>query len=81
LSVPPSIIFHEKARKSSEGDLYDVVVLACAIPYCQIVTTDKNMKSFIKRLRINKKYGINVYAPTEDDLTALEKFLSELVNI
>ncbi len=80
-SLWASIIFHEKTRKSSEGDLYDVIALACAIPYCQVVTTDKNMKSFIKRLRINKKYEINVYAPIEDDLTALEKFLSKLVNI
>jgi len=74
-SLWASTIIHEHTRKYKEGDLYDVISLACAIPYCQIVTTDSNMKNFMGRLHLDKKYGISVYAPTDRDLDALGKAL------
>lgn len=71
-----SIIFHEKTRTPRKSDVYDVFALTCAIPYCRIITTDTNMKNFIGRLRLDEKYGISVYAPTNRDLDAFAKVLT-----
>ncbi len=73
-----STIFHEQTRKYKPGDILDIAPLACTIPYCQIVTTDKNMKNIIGRLHHDKKYGISVYAPTASGLDTLAKALSDL---
>jgi hypothetical protein len=77
-SLWASTIFHEQTRTYKSGDLYDVVALACAIPYCQIITTDSNMKNIIGRLDFNKKYGVSVYTPTIKDLEDFVKVLSGL---
>jgi len=79
-SLWASTIIHEQTRTYKYGDLLDVIALACAIPYCQIITTDTNMKNFVGRLHLDKKYGISVYAPTDKDLDAFGKALSELHN-
>lgn len=77
-SLWASTIVHEQTRRYKYGDLLDVVALACAIPYCQIITTDNNMKNFIGRLGFDKKHGISVYAPIAKDLDTFAKALSEL---
>lgn len=77
-SLWASTIIHEQTRKYKCGDLLDIVALACVIPYCQIITTDTNMKNILGRLRLDKKYGVSVYAPTDKDLCALEEVLSRL---
>ncbi len=79
-SLWASTIVHEQTRKYKYGDLLDVVALACAIPYCQIITTDNNMKNFVGRLGFDRKHGISVYAPTAKDLDAFAKALSDLVS-
>ena len=73
-----STIFHEQTRKYKPGDILDIAPLACTIPYCQMITTDTNMKNFIERLHFNDKYGLSVYAPTVKDLNTLAKALSRL---
>ena len=79
-SLWASTIFHEQTRRYQSGDLLDIVALATVIPYCPIVTTDTNMKNMIERLRLNEKYGVLVYSPTNKDLEILEKELSRLAN-
>ncbi len=74
-SLFASTKFHEPTRKDKGSDTFDIVALACAIPYCQIVTTDTNMKNHIGRLHLNEKYGVSVHAPTDEDLDALGKAL------
>lgn len=77
-SIWASTIIHEPSRTYKSGDLLDVVALACAIPYCQIITTDNNMKNIVRRLHLDKKYGISVYAPTVKDLDNFVEALSDL---
>lgn len=77
-SLWASIKFHETTRTDRDSDLLDIIALACAIPYCQVITTDINMKNHIDRLRLNEKYGISVYAPTDEDSDAFAKVLSGL---
>lgn len=76
-SLWASIIFHEQSRTYKPGDLLDVVALACAIPYCQIITTDSNMKNIVGRLHLDRNYGVSVYAPTVKDLDAFTRALSD----
>lgn len=75
-SLWASTYIHEPERKPQLGDSLDIVALACVIPYCQIITTDTNMKNMIKRLKFEEKYGIEVYSPTDRDLAALIEKLS-----
>jgi len=77
-SLWASTIVHEQARKYKPGDILDIAPLACTIPYCQMITTDTNMKNFVERLHFNDKYGLSVYAPTVKDLNTLAKALSGL---
>lgn len=77
-SLWASTIYHEQTRKYEPGDLLDIVALACAIPYCQIVTTDTNMKNMVERLNLDKEYGVSIYSPTSKDLIRLEKELARL---
>lgn len=77
-SLWPSTYIHEPERKPQPGDSLDIAALACAIPYCQIITTDKNMKNIVKRLNFEEKYGIKIYSPTDRDLVALIEELSSL---
>ncbi len=78
-SIFASLRFHEQKRNYSGSELWDVIALACAIPYCKIITTDTNMKNnIVGRLHLNKKYGVSVYAPTSKDLDILGRALSEL---
>lgn len=77
-SLWASTIVHEPRRKYKRGDLLDIAPLACVIRYCQMITTDTNMKNFIERLHFNDKYGLSVYAPTIKDLEDFGKVLSGL---
>jgi len=77
-SLWASTIYHEQTRKYEIGDLLDIVALACAIPYCQIVTTDNNMKNIIKRLHLDEKYRVSVYSPGRKDLILLKEHLCKL---
>lgn len=77
-SLWASTYIHEPTRQPQRGDVFDVAALACAIPYCQIITTDNNMKNIVKRLNFEEKYGIELYSPTNKDLDALTALLSSL---
>lgn len=76
-SIFASLRFHEPNRNYKGNEREDAVALACAIPYCQIVTTDANMKTNVKdRLHFDKKYGASIFVPREDDLDFLSRVLS-----
>jgi hypothetical protein len=76
-SIYASLRFYEQARKPQSGDWLDVATLACAIPYCDIVTTDTNMKTHIvKRLHLDTKYGAHIFTPTAKDIDAFLERLS-----
>jgi len=81
-SVFAALRFHEPSRNYTGSEKEDAVALACAIPYCQIVTTDVNMKSnIVNRLHLDKAYGATLYSPRKGDLCALEQVLSEKMSM
>jgi len=80
-SIYASLRFYELARKPKSGDWLDVATLACAVPYCNIVATDRNMKTHVvDRLRLDVKYGTRIFSATADDLDAFEEFLSGITH-
>lgn len=81
-SVFAALRFHESSRNYTGSEIEDAVALACAIPYCRIVTTDANMKSnIVDRLHLDEAYRATLYSPREGDLCALEQVLSEKMSM
>lgn len=65
--------------KLSKGDFYDVPILASALPYCDVVTTDKFMKEIIiKILHFDEKYEAKIFLATKADRLAFQKFIQGL---
>ena len=54
-----------------ENDLADIAVLSIAIPYCDIVVTEKSWKDFIVRSGLDKKYNTVVINGVKE----LDKYL------
>lgn len=68
-----------KPREGDLGDLYDVPILAVALPYCGIVTTDSTMKKIlVNRLHFDDKYNTKIFSATKVDLLAFQKCIRDL---
>lgn len=77
-SIFASLRFHEKNRNYKGNEELDAVALACGIPYCQIVTTDINMKiNVVDRLHFDQKYGVLIFTLRVGDIDALDRVLSD----
>ena len=76
-SINTSLKIYEQARMPKIGDWLDVSALACAIPYCDIVTTDKNMKTHIVN-RLQLRDRADIFTPTAKGLDALLERLSTI---
>jgi len=67
-----AVNFPNRGQKGS--DLYDPVILATVMPYCDIVTTDKFMKHIsVTRLGLDKKYKCEVFSPSKEDRLDFQK--------
>jgi hypothetical protein len=79
-SINASIRVYEKSRHYQRSDLFDLPILASAIPYCNIISTDKNMKSHVcNRLHFDSKYDVNFFSLSAPDLQALTKKIQNLL--
>lgn len=52
-------------RKWKTNDLHDVIGLSVAIPYCDIVVTEKQWRHLVRTERLDQEYNTNVIAPAE----------------
>lgn len=78
-SINASLRFHEKKRRPRGSDLLDIAALACAMPYCHMVTTDINMRTqVVKRLGLNTHYGTRLFTGTPEDLDSLADAVSAI---
>ena len=69
-----------QGRKAGEGDFYDVPILASAIPYCDIITTDKFMKEIlINKLHFDKEYNTRIFSATKADRLDFQNLVRELI--
>lgn len=53
--------------------IYDFAHLSVAIPYCNIIVTDKEMSHVIKRFKINNTYESLIFTSLESALEHIEK--------
>jgi hypothetical protein len=68
-----------RGEERPKGDLYDVPILASALPYCDIVTTDKSMKEILVNiLHFDDKYKATIFSATKQDRLAFQKFIRGL---
>jgi len=70
-SIWAGILVHEPHRVPKPGDMSDVPILATVLPYCDIVTTDKNMKAVIVRLGLDENYDAEVFSAKREDASSL----------
>lgn len=67
-------------RKKKEGDFYDVAILATALPYSDIVTTDKFYKEVLCNiLHFDDKYKARIFSASKEDRIALQELLRKLL--
>jgi len=67
-----------QGRDTRGSDLYDVPILAMALPYCDIIATDKFMKEVNNNLlKFNDKYKTEIFSASKEDLMALQKRLAD----
>jgi len=71
-----AVNFPNRGQRGS--DLYDPVILATVMPYCDIVTTDKFMKHIsLTLLGLDKKYKCEVFSPSNEDRPDFQKRVKE----
>jgi hypothetical protein len=58
-------------RKDKASDLDDVAILATVLPYCGVVTTDKEMKDICMRAGLHTKYQVEIFSPRLGDVRGL----------
>ena len=79
--INASLRVNEKSRRDKGSDLSDVATLASAIRYCDIVTTDNNMKkNVVDRLRLDSIYNTCVLSRSSADLDILLEKISTCVD-
>jgi hypothetical protein len=59
------LYYHKRVSKAS--DLNDFAILATAIPYCDIATTDSFMKELLTQIHIDDKYECKLFSATKTD--------------
>jgi len=66
-------------RTPRGSDLTDFAILAAAIPYCDVVTTDKLMKELlVNTLHFDEKYKCQIFSANIEDRQALQDFVRKL---
>lgn len=69
------------ARKPQQGDFYDMAIMATALPFCDIVTTDKFLKEVLSNiLRFDDKYKARVFSASEADRQTFLQLVGKLPN-
>jgi len=81
-SIWAAIAWHYlQGRDIQRGDFYDVPILAAALPYCDVITTDSFMKEIlVNKLHFDDKYKAKIFSATQHDRLAFQKLVRGLLN-
>lgn len=70
-----------QGRDPGEGDLYDVPILASAIPYSDIIATEKYMKELlVNKFQFNDKYNARVFSASKSDRIEFQTLIQEIAS-
>jgi predicted nucleic acid-binding protein len=76
------VIEHElPGRRARPGDAADLEALAAALPACDLVTCDAFMADVIRRARLDRRYGCELYTGRRADVLALRDRLRALMAV
>jgi len=68
----------EKGRQPCESDALDTLIMAVALPYCDIVATSKDMVALLVQTNLSKRYSAGLYSAKPGDVRALTSRLAML---
>lgn len=71
------IIWHQ-ARKQKGSDLNDVLILATALPYSDLVATDSFMAQLVKSLKLDARFAVTVYGGGPEEVASLASVIADM---
>ncbi len=71
------VIDHElPERRARPGDAADLDALAVALPQCDVVACDAFMADVVRRARLDRRHGVDLYTGRRADVLALRDRLA-----
>ena len=67
-------------RRARRGDAADLSALAAALPACDLVTCDAFMADVVRRTRLDRRYGCDLFTGRRADVLRLRDRLLELLD-
>jgi len=63
------------------SEYYDAVILASAVPYCDVIATERFMKASMcdSRLRFDQEYKSTIFSGSKTDRRAFHELINELI--
>jgi hypothetical protein len=78
-SLTAALNTYHANRTLRGSDLLDFAILATAVPYCDVVTTDKFMKGLlVNTLNFDEKYECQIFSQSIEDRQALHEFVRKM---
>jgi hypothetical protein len=78
-SIDTEIVQNYRERTPRGSDLADAAIVATALPYSDVVTTDKFMKEIlVNRLCLDKKYKCEVFSGTKKERVGFQELIASL---
>jgi len=78
-SLNAAQVAYHPNRTPHGSDLDDITILATAIPYCDVVTTDKFMKELlVNTLHFDEKYKCQIFSASLEDRQLLQEFVEKI---
>jgi len=74
-----SLLVNHNHRPIQTGDATDVQILSNLLPYCHVVTTDKFMKEVVRALKLDERFGSQVFSGTVEDIGLLTRHIEALL--
>jgi hypothetical protein len=65
-------------RAPGRGDAADVEALSLALPHCELVTCDAFMADVVRRTRLDRRYGTELFTGRREDVRRLTARLAAL---
>lgn len=74
-----ALLVNYNDRPIQTGDVTDMKILSTLLPYCHVLTTDKFMKEMARQLKLPERFGVPIFAGTDEDVSALSAQLKSLL--
>jgi hypothetical protein len=71
-------VLSDKSRRLKDSDYTDMVILALAIPYCDLVIADSFMANVAKELKLGTEFSVTILPGGNDGLREAAGWLAGL---